>query len=376
MTFDTDALAEALDALAEQGAPPSRVDHDRIRRDGRRKLRRRRTAAGLGGTGAAALVTALVLGAVHVLGGAGGVGSAGGTTAPATVVHTADWDPMVAPATFGWLPDNAANINYSVAPGPGQGPAALGKGSMVSNGEVGHDPAMIWLIALDPHQPAPHAGPVDDGSGRILIAAPDVNGRAAFWEVDPKHPDPDQGAAGGLYFQSPSGLWAEVYGYYLGADPVADTLLHVARTAAVGAHPVPLPVQISGLPADATAQVADVQRPTTVPGAAWSVGLTFAVGAKNGMIEVEVYPGTAVLTTPDTGGKSDATATPGATATGTATGTGARQCKTDNGLLICVSTIGKFDPALLPGGVGAVLDGITSLGPDPADWSTDVVIVH
>ena len=354
MPLDTDELAGALDSIATQGAPPSRVDADRARGDGRRMLRRRRATAGLGVTGAAAFTAALALSANQVLG-------SGDTAVPATVgsasarpvtVHTADWDPLIAPATFGWLPDNAQNINYSVAPGPGQGPATLGKGSMVSDGTVGHDPAMIWLTALAADQAAPKAGPLNDGSDRILVPADEVNGRGAFWAVEPSNRNPDQGKSGTLYFQSPAGRWATIGAYYLGTDPVATTLLHVARTAHLGDTPVPLPVRITGLPATTNGLVAEVDRPTTIPGATWSVTLSFGVGV--GTVTVNVYP---------------ATATPVA-----GTGLGSH-CRVSDGLRICVDTIGKLDTKLLPGGLDRLLRDITSLGPDPAHWTTDVVVV-
>ncbi len=350
MQFDADSLSSALGTIAEQDAPPSGVDADRARVDGRRTLRRRRTAAGLGGTGAVALVAALALSAGHVFGGAPGTGAA----ATRQVVRTADWDPLVAPGTFGWLPANAPNVNYSVAPGPGQGSQVLGKGSQVSDGTVGHDPAMIWLSTRDPGEPAPKAGPVNDGSGDVWIPAPEVNNRPAFWAVDPKKPNPDQGKAGAIFFQSPTGRWAEVNGYYLGTDPVADTLLHVARTAHIGDTAVPLPVRISGLPADVLAPVAELARPTTIKGAAWEMDLSFSMGAANDLVQVQVLP---------------VTATPGHTEI-------IQHCKTSNGLLICVSTMNGRAPWYVAGGFDGLLRDITSLGMDPAHWTTDVVIVR
>ena len=356
MSLEPDALARALHAIAVQDVPASRVDPVRACRDGRTVLRRRRAAAGLGGTCAVVFIAAAALSAGHVFG--GGRIAAPATGAPATgvpVVHTADWDPLVVPATFGWLPANAQNIGYSGSsgPGPGQGPSALGKGSQVSDGQVGHDPAFIWLAALDPGAPAPKAGPLNDGSGMVFIAAPDVNGRAAYWAVDPVKRDPDTGASGGLYFQSPAGRWATIKAYNLGADPVVDTLLHIARTAHVGDYPVPLPVRISGLPKDAAAVVAEVDRPTTIPGAAWSVELNFGLAKSAGSVSVDVYP-------------ADATPFPG-----TSFGS---PCKVSNGLRICAQTSGKTATALLPGGIDGFLHGITSLGPDPAHWTADAVV--
>lgn len=371
MSLDAEALSTALSAIADQDVPASRVDAERARSDGRRMVRRRRAAAGLGGTAAVTLLVSVAL-VGHSSGGAPPSGGTPATSsAPAPLVtHTADWDPLVAPGTFGWLPDNALNINYSVAPGPGQGSQVLGKGSEVSDGQVGHDPAMIWLAALDPSKPAPKAGPLKDGSNYILIPAPEVNNRPAFWSVDPVKRNPDTGHAGGLFFQSPSGRWASVSGYYLGADPVAETLLHIAQTAHIGDTPVALPVRISGLPATVSVPVAEIDRPTTYKGVApWSVHLSFGIGSSADLITVEVYPATAL---PAAGTSFEG------------------QCKVSNGLRICVSTIGAtvhatgsthplapVDLTQLPGGsLSGLLNNITSLGMDEAHWTTDVVVVH
>lgn len=344
MPFDADTLSHALGTIAEQDVPPSRVDADRARADGRRTLRRRRTAAGLGGTGAVALVAVLALNAGHVFGGASSTGAA----ATHQVSRTADWDPLIAPGSFGWLPANAQNINYSVAPGPGQGSQVLGKGSEVSDGTVGHDPAMIWFSVLPAGQ-SPAAQ-----SGYILIGAPKVNNRPAFWEVDPVKRNPDRGQAGVLYFQSPNGRWAEINAYYLGSDPVAQTLLHVAQTAHIGDNAVPLPVRISGLPADVIAPVAELSRPATIKGAAWEADLSFSMGAADDLVSVQVLPATA------TPGNSDIV----------------QHCKTSNGLLICVSTMKNRAPWYVAGGFDGLLRDITSLGMDPAHWTTEVVTVR
>jgi hypothetical protein len=214
VSVEPDVLARVLHSIAAQDAPPSGIDPARAAEDGRRILRRRRAAAGLGGTCAAVFITVAALSAGHVFGG-------GPVATPATwaqVVHAGNWDPLVAPAAFGWLPANAQNVNYSVAPGPGQGPAALAKGSQRLGKSTTDYPAFIWLTALDPSASAPKPGPANDGFGRTLIPAPDVNGRAAYWAVDPAKRDPDLGAAGILYFQSSAGRWANINGYYLGAD--------------------------------------------------------------------------------------------------------------------------------------------------------------
>lgn len=350
MSLEPDTLARALHSIAAQDAPPSRVDPDRARADGRRTLRHRRAAAGLGGTCAVAFIGVAALSAGHVFG--GGRTAAPGTQTPA--VHHAGWDPLVAPATFGWLPADAQNMNYSVAPGPGQGPAALAKGNQPLGTSIMDSPAFIWLTALDPSAPAPKPGPANDPFGRILVPAPDVNGRAAYWAVDPVKRDPDLGAAGILYFQSPAGRWAMLNAYYLGTDPVTATLLHVASTAHIGDAPVPLPVQIRGLPPDATAPVADIDRPPAVGNGAWSLGLSFGTASGVTYVHMDVYP---------YAGPSPAGA-----------GSAAKPCEVSNGLEICVQKDGNPGPALLPGGLEGFLHRITSLGTDPARWTTDVVI--
>lgn len=345
MPFDADTLSSALGNIAEQDVPPSRVDADRARADGRRMLRRRRTAAGLGGTGAVALVAALAVGPGHVFGDGPGDGAA----ATKQVLRTADWDPLVAPASFGWLPANAPNVNYLIAPGPGQGSQVLGKGNAAPDDSAANLPTMIWLSMLGPGD-SPAAA-----SGEILVPAPKVNNRPAFWEVDPGSLNPDRGKAGILYFQSPNGRWAEINAYYLGEDPVAATLLHVAQGAHIGDTAVPLPVRISGLPADVIAPVAQLSRPATVKGGSWSLELGFSMGADNDSVQVQVLPATANI-----GSSSEID----------------RHCKTSNGLLICVSTMNNRAPWYLAGGFDGLLRDITSLGTDPAHWTTDVMIVR
>lgn len=359
MPLDVEALAGALGAIAEQDAPPSRVDADRARADGRRTLRLRRTAAGLGGTGAVALIAVLAVTVAHVSGGA----QVAGGPPVSQVTHTADWDPLVAPGAFGWLPADVPNVNYLIAPGPGQGSQVVGKGSEVTNSTLNVYPTMIWLSVLDPTQSALKAGPAPDGSNRVLIAAPEVNNRPAFWEVDPANRNPDLGKAAMLYFQSPSGRWAEINAYYLNSNPVVDTVLHVARTAHVGDVAVPLPVRISGLPSTVTAPVVELDRSTAASATTWSVGLSFAMPTGNGMVHMTVQPATGTPAADPT-----ATAHPGLDQSGD-------HCKTDNGLLICVSAINDPSPQLLPGGFDGLLRDITSLGADPAHWTTDVVVV-
>lgn len=351
MSLDADALPGALDAIAAQDAPPSRVDADRARSEGRRILRRRRRAAGLGGAGAAVAVAGAVAAVFSfnsgpVSGGVSGADATGTGRAATNQDRAGDWDPLVAPGAFGWLPANATNINYAMAPGPGQGSAVLAKGIQLIDGATGDYPAMIWLSTLDPSQPAPKAGPLHDTFNRTLIPAPDVNGRAAFWAVDPNKRDPDLGQAGILYFQSPTGSWAELNAYYLGSDPVATTLLHIAQTATIGSSPVALPIRISGLPKNTTAQVAEVDRARSAS-VAWTVTLGFSFGAGAGVFDINVSP--------DTGTSP------------------AAHCDVSNGLRICVSADTSVDLSLLPGGLDGLLHHITSLGPDPAHWTTDVV---
>jgi hypothetical protein len=116
MTTDLTSLAARLTELAEAPAPPSRIDVDRARVQGRRRRYRRRAGVLLGTLG---VVAALVL----------ATGLAG-TAVPAPAGRAVvTGDPLVAHASFGWLPPSAPSVGYGVY-AEGDRTMARGTGNM------------------------------------------------------------------------------------------------------------------------------------------------------------------------------------------------------------------------------------------------------
>jgi hypothetical protein len=348
VSFNVENLADQLDSLFNEPAPPSTFDAGLAAAAGRKILRRRRWLAMAAVAATTGLAGALV---ATVPAGHGGTTAAIGTSLPALPTGA---DPLVVPGDFGWLPANAQNIEYTFAPGQQVSTVAKGSGSGDS---VASLPAMFWLSAYAPGQ-TPTLGTFATGARQLRVDAPPVNGRTAFW-VTATASDPTNGSDTYLVWQTPQGRWAELHGYYLGNDPIESTMLRVAAGVTLGAIPVPLPVSISGLPATAVANEIDAQRPSA-QNAAWEVNLIFAVGGS--FVSIIVHA---------TGG---AGAAMGATSPATSGVTPSACDSNRNGLAICVSSVGATDNPLLPGGLPGLLKSITSLGPDPKNWTTNVLL--
>ena len=346
MSFDIENLADQLDSLVAEPTPPSTIDAGRAAAAGRTILRRRRRLAVVAAAATTALAGALVttLPTDH-----GGATAATGAAAPTLPTGT---DPLVVPGNFGWLPANAQNIEYTFA--PGQQVSTVAKGSGLGN-SVESLPAMLWLTAYPPGQ-TPVLGTFATGARQLRVDAPPVNGHTAYW-ITATAADPTNGSDTYLVWQTPQGQWAELHGYYLGNDPIEATMLHVAAGVTLGAVPVPLPISISGLPTSAAANEIDAQLPSA-GNAAWQVDLIFAVGGT--YVSITVHPAAA-------GGTGTATSR-------TTSGVTTPVCDSNrNGLAICVAFSGTTADPHLPGGLPGLLKSITSLGPDPKNWTTNVL---
>lgn len=348
MSFDTENLADEFDSLFAEPAPPSTVDAGQAIAAGRAILRRRRALA----VAAVAATTALAGALTTVLPARqGGPTAVAGASSPAPSTVAAGTDPLVVPGDFGWLPANAQNIEYTFAPGQQVSTVAKGSGAGDS---IASPPAMFWLSAYPPGQ-TPELGTFATGDKQLRVDAPPVNGRTAYW-VTANSADPTNGADTYLVWQSADGQWAELHGYYLGDDPIEATMLRVAAGVRIGAVPVPLPVSIGGLPASAVANEIDAQRPSAHD-SHWQIELIFALGGS--YVGINVRPA---------GGGA-------ASAAGSASNGGTTPlCDPDrNGLAICVSLTGATSNPLLPSGLPGLLKSITSLGPDPKNWTTNVL---
>jgi hypothetical protein len=343
VSFNIEDLTDQLDSVFTESAPPSTIDAGRAVAAGRTILRRRRLA-GVAVAATTALAGALV--AVVPTGHSGSTATAGASS-PALPTGA---DPLVVPGNFGWLPANAQNIEYTFAPGQQVSTVAKGSGAGDTLASL---PAMFWLTTYPPGQ-TPVLGTFATGARQLRVDAPPVNGRTAYW-ITATASDPTNGGDTYLVWQTAQGQWAELHSYYLGDDPIESTMLRVAAGVTVGAVQVPLPISISGLPASAVANYVDAQRPSAGD-AAWQVELIFAVGGSYVSITIHAA-GSGTITAG--GSASSGVTTP--------------VCDPNrNGLSICVGVSGGAANPPLPGGLPGLLKSITSLGPDPKNWTTNV----
>ncbi|WP_051760533.1 hypothetical protein [Herbidospora cretacea] len=309
MTPDADRLAAGLRELARSPAPPMRLDVAAVRASARRRLRRRRVAQVLGGL----LTCGVLFGAVTVLNGGDEV-----TVAVASVSQGGD--PLLAHASFGWLPESVIGVSHVVG----------AHGDQVMARSAGPYGMRLWLSMYE----ADDDPPLEDG--RSAVPAPSVNGRPAYWITDDVR-DPLNGGDTYVRWQVSDGRWAELHGYYMEADPRA-VLLRIAEDVTIGTRPVPLPLRIDGLPADLDVTEVHFWRPRLDDEEGW-VLVMFYAAPDGATVTIQVGPGE---------GRG---------------GTGA--CDSAAGLHVCVDAKGRD--------ARETLGRITLLGPDERRWTTRVV---
>lgn len=321
-------LATMLKELADAPAPPPSIDVDRARRAGGRRRRAR--------------TTALVLGCVAVV-------AAGGVTAvavsghdpvpvptpvavapgPVPVAPAPTDDPLVAKASFGWLPEAITGVEYGVG-AHGDYSLAIGRGDLAP---------MIWVAVHDREPAAPR-----NLGGEAKQIPQRVGDRDGHWLTTDVN-DPLNHGDSYLRWPTPDGRWAELHSYYLAMPDLRQALVRVAGEVTFANRPVPLPLHI--LPLPDTFHLADGnlwRRPDT-DGVPWRVVLSYSV---NGAL--------VTITVSLPGGRAD--------------GIGDPVCRTKNGLRACV-IVDK--PAAAGLDSERVLDRITLLGPDESKWTTHVI---
>jgi hypothetical protein len=338
MPLHIEQLPDDLRRLADEPGPPSTIDAHRATRQGHLVRRRRRTVRAVAAGAGVSLLVAAVLTLPALLAPNARLiteQQLGGVAATGT-------DPLTSPGVFGWLPADATNVSYSLH---------SGQFSMRATGaerNPSDNPPMIWLSLYDG---MPDSSSLGVGGGHH-ITAPRINGRAAFW-VSSSTSDPTNDGDTHLVWQVRAGLWADLHGYYLDHDPIDATMVHIARQTQVGEAPVALPISIRGLPRSAVATEADLWRPSPDSGTSWSLHLEFQLGKSNLSIDA---------------GPTSQDRLP------TALAQGPHSCVKDrNGLDICLSITGPVPADLGAGGLPGLLAGITSLGPDPKNWTTNVI---
>jgi hypothetical protein len=160
-----------------------------------------------------------------------------------------------------------------------------------------------------------------------------------------------------LVWQTPSGSWVSLEADGLDSESMQATLEHVADTAGVGDLDLALPIRISGVPVSAKLQTGQITQ--TTPTSAGDgvqyrldVALAFGVGGSAAQAAIAVVPAGEWPVAPS--GWSGA-------------------CKVQNGYRVCVYAPDQKVDHYLSGGLGTLLDDVTSLGTDPAHWSPDLV---
>ncbi|QKV75618.1 hypothetical protein [Amycolatopsis sp. Hca4] len=322
-------LATKLKELAETPAPPPRIDLDRARRIGRRRRRVRTTVLVLG---CAAVVTAGGVTAVSLSRPVPPPATPPTATAPTprSVTPVPTDNPMVAKATFGWVPEQIKGIEYAVGE-HGDTALAVGQGELAP---------MIWLSVYDQDPPVP---PNLRGQQPTRIPVR-IGDRDGYWlTTDPD--DPLNHGDAYLQWQAPDGRWARLGAYYLTGPDLQQVLMRVAGDVRFGTRAVPLPLHITSLPDAFRLSDGDLRRRGDRDGVPWHLVLQYK--SDGGLVTINVSP---------PGGVPD--------------GLGEPQCVTKNGLKACVS----FNQPKI-GGITAkeLLSRITVLGPDEAKWTTHVI---
>ncbi|RSM40945.1 hypothetical protein DMA12_25970 [Amycolatopsis balhimycina DSM 5908] len=321
-------LTTMLKDLADAPAPPPRIDVDRARRIGGRRRRVRTTALVVG---SAAVVAAGGVTAVSVFrpSAAPAPVAVAPAPSPATVVPAPFGDPIVARASFAWLPEQITGVEYAVG-AHGDTTLAIGRGEL---------PPMIWLSIHDKEPPVPR-----DLGGQPTRIPVRVGGSDGYWLTTDAN-DPLNHGQSYLRWPVPTGQWAELHAYYLAVPDLQQVLTRVAADVRFGNKAVPLPLRISSLPDSFRLSDGYLTRRPDQDGVPWRLVLQYS--SDGALATINVSP---------PGGPTD--------------GLGEPECVTKNGLKACVS----FNQPKI-GGVTAkeLLSRITVLGPDEKKWTTHVI---
>ncbi|MBR7826950.1 hypothetical protein KDK95_11600 [Actinospica sp. MGRD01-02] len=322
MSLDSDNLAERFAHVFDAPEPATDIDPHNLLEAGRRIKRQRRRTRQI--TGSAAGLVCLLAAGAFVLTASHPTGRT-----PDTTTSEAG-DPLTIQADFTWLPGPTRSIQYS-------------SGSLRGSGYVDH----TWSDGTIPVTEDLTWNTTPDPIIRKLKSAGTVNGQAAYYTSD-----------GALYFKSPAGQWAELTAAALpggnaapdyGHVPVA-TELAIARSVRFAPREIALPIRID----DADAKPSRVTF-STQGNDAWTLQLAYTEGPID--ITIDVKPGKPYPT--NLGVELNYYVS---------THTFKDAAKASNGLGINIEMASLKQSA--PGDPTAYLSRITSLGLDPADWTT------
>ncbi|MFB7618438.1 hypothetical protein [Kitasatospora sp. NPDC056181] len=367
LTDPTEArLAAELAALADAPAPAARMDTAWALRAGRSRLRRRRLGV-LGAVAAVALGATLL--SATLPGGHPGRGAAAPAASPTSAPNSlpplgpdTGRSPLPVGASFGWLPEGFDGATYTVGfsgqPTAFQakafGPQQTGPDALAFNRQL------IFLTLFAPGE-VPTVGKAATGQQLYRVDAAPVHGKPAYWVgTGPDNPA-GLGLDRDLRWQTADGRWAELHGSYMSdADDVLNKLHRVAEGVNVAPQAVPLPFKIHDVPAGFTPSGASFSYgPEASSGYPWSASVNYNSGSDQ--IAVSVQPDV-----PPAAGW-DNPPLPGATRQQQPT------CVVASGLKLCATSFRGEAPFASVGGFAGWLGRFTSLGTDPAAWTTDVL---
>lgn len=342
--YPATTLPAALHTMADSEQPPV-MDVEHVLHEGRRSLVRRRMAA-LGGGTAVLAVSAL---AVGTLAGVGSGVQGGAASAAASASYTVDpHDPVTTHWQFAYVPSGMVAYG-SVDTTDEQ------MSTMLQSTSGG------FLLELVPMQ-APILVGVAKGESapteKVPVKVPGTT--TAYWLGYGKGRITVSNGEGGqmadLALQLKGGQWAEVIANNIQErDDWKEEILKAAASLVHKDRSVPMPFQLAGaLPQSFVFRGGGVVRGSGHT----SAEIMYRLGSANQVIEDIVSIGAS------TGNTKSSDSDPNFSSL----------CRGSKGLALCV-TYPKKVPAELTaiGGPQALLDRVTSLGTDPADWTTDVI---
>ena len=358
MTHDLKWSLEDLADADYTEAPPSTIDIAKARHDGRRKM----VTARLAPVGTGIAVVAVCGLAVSGIAGGNGASSAApnagsGNTPPQSAAagssFTTGTDPLLTHASYTWMPAGWVAGTKDGGPDYGDHNAIQAPGNPAAK----ENPAAFVNLQVTATEL-----PLIEGSTTETASL--TGSQKAFWIHMPNSVgfDPKDLA---LVWQTSSGAWVNLYSTHLGGgDAAKATLKSIAEGVALGDKPVPLPVHIEGLPKSLTPHQTELNTPAlNGTGTGWDVQLMFN-RADQAAVLVSVTP-TGQPTAAEHAGDGNSVPPP---PSGTPKTQPAKECKDDNGLHICVT-----DYSGDSGQAKDLLERITSLGTDQANWTTHVL---
>lgn len=353
----TKDLATAMHRLADSGQPPA-MDVERVLREGRQSLVRRRTAALSGGTAVLA-VTGLAIAALAPAGSLGDRRTAPAATTPApattgmgTLAPAVDpHDPILTRYQYGYLPEGMRSDGGADDPG---------HRNEYSWSTIADSASSDFELTLSQLPPGTVILPRQAGKSGVIEHVPAVvpGATQAFWlgygggNIVSSTPDDGEGAQ--LVWLLPGGEWLTLTASHLQELPDwKEQMLKAAAAVIRQDKTVPMPITIPG------ELVGKFELS--------KVSVTRVHGQTVSHLELDTpsLPLVNIVAYDPRAGEVTKRVAPFG---------GNKTCKDSNGLTVCVTTTDTPPESLTAiGGPQALLNRITSVGNDLGGWTQDVL---